>query len=192
MKPLHVSAAVLLSLVVTVSAFDLETRGGRTYKNIRLREKTALGIKIAHEGGVVWLDYSEIPVPHLWTFGYVEADYNAAKRAASGEPAQGTSATTRTTRLYQSGATAAPTLQRPARALSSSSPVSSTRVNPGDPALPSQSREPQPILADRSAPRGGGASLSGTARGQCVAITKKGFQCSRMASGGSSYCWQHP
>jgi hypothetical protein len=33
--------------------------------------------------------------------------------------------------------------------------------------------------------------LSGTARQQCAATTKKGTRCSRMAAVGAAYCWQH-
>jgi len=37
----------------------------------------------------------------------------------------------------------------------------------------------------------GPSSPSDTARQQCAAITKKGTRCSRKASQGSAYCWQH-
>jgi len=168
--------------------YDITTRDGKVYKEIRLREKTALGIRIAHEGGVVFLDYSQIPVPDLWTFGYVEADYTAAKNPVpSGRPA----------RLYQSTRTSPSDAEiqfeqalakeaRKADAANGRPPIGTTTLlsRPGGTAGSSSS-------GGRSAPSGG-SSVSSAARGQCAATTKKGYRCSRMAAAGSSYCWQHP
>jgi len=179
MKPYYLATAILLSLVA-VSAYDLETRDGRVFKEIRLREKTPLGIKIAHENGVTWLDYSEIPVPHLWTFGFNEAEYNAAKTIAPIAAAP-----TRPTRLYQ--APAAPQVERP--------PIGTTTAL-SQPARPvggggGTSYTRSSSSSSRTSGQSTSGTLSETSRGQCAAITKKGYRCSRMASGGS-YCWQHP
>lgn len=35
------------------------------------------------------------------------------------------------------------------------------------------------------------SSVSDKSEGRCLAITKKGTQCKRMAEKGSVYCWQH-
>jgi len=38
---------------------------------------------------------------------------------------------------------------------------------------------------------GEASGVSPPARQQCIAITKKGTRCKRMAQPGSKYCWQH-
>lgn len=180
MKPYHLATAILL-LSVAVSAYDLETRDGRVFKEIRLREKTPLGIRIAHEKGVTWLDYSEIPVPHLWTFGFNEEEYNAAKTIVPIAAVSAKAAPMRSPRLYQAPAT--PQMERPPIGTTTALSQPSRPVGTGG--STSYTR------ATASSPSKSSGSLSGTSRGQCAAITKKGYRCSRMASTGS-YCWQHP
>jgi hypothetical protein len=51
-----------------------------------------------------------------------------------------------------------------------------TATTPSRPAVAPSSTQPAPIQS---------------ARQQCAAITQKGTRCSRMASAGSAYCWQH-
>lgn len=190
----HTCSVLLATLALaTASAYDLTTRGGRVYKDIRLREKADLGIRFAHEGGVAWLDYSEIPVPDLWTFGFMEDRYAAAvatKKANEGavpnapqglEPtpeAVDPFASSRPTRLYRSTSTA----PRP-MPLSSAPATSPTQPTPPTPQP--RATEPRPFSPSIS-------SSSSTHRSQCAATTKKGYRCSRLAAAGSSYCWQHP
>jgi len=199
MKTPILASTLTAALVFAAGAYDIKTRDGRVYKEIRLREKTPLGIRFAHEGGVAFLDYSQIPVPDLWTFGYVEADYNAAKN-----PAPSPSLSGRPTRLYQP---TTPTPEREiqleramdeaARAESSyvdRPPVGTTTLlsRPARPAGSSSGGAVVPSRAYNGGSTSGGSSISGAARSQCAATTQKGYRCSRLAGAGSSYCWQHP
>jgi hypothetical protein len=61
----------------------------------------------------------------------------------------------------------AKSLLSPPAAVTTSAPVGQSGTSPSS-----------PVLVD-------------TERKQCAATTKKGTRCSRMASAGSAYCWQH-
>lgn len=173
MNPAKIVVVIFtLAAVLATSAYDLQTRDGKVYKEIRLREKTALGIRIAHEGGVAFIDYSQIPVPDLWTFGYVEADYIAAKNPPP---------TGRPVRLYQSTQTS-----------SSDAEVANSRPPIGTNTLLSRpSRSAGSGSSGGGGASSGGSSTSGAARSQCAATTQKGYRCSRLSGAGSAFCWQH-
>ncbi len=57
-------------------------------------------------------------------------------------------------------------------------------------AQPSAAVKPSPVVQGPASPTTTTAAPRTTAS-RCVAITKKGTRCSRKASAGSTYCWQH-
>lgn len=162
---------VIVALIGTACgglAYDLTDREGKVYKEIKLRDKTDLGILIAHENGVVFLDYSTIPVPDLWTFGYDEEKYEQAKARAADQRSLNSLKSLQSTVSANTPAPARPAgttrLYKPTRSSSSTSTSSS----------------------GYRAPR----SSSSHSR-QCAGITQKGYRCRRMVASGS-YCYQHP
>lgn len=143
-------------------AYDLALRDGTVLHDIRLRDKSPLGILVLHQNGVTFVDYSKIPVPDLYTFGFDEALYKAAL------PASG--------KVEQS----------PAQPVPSYRPERLYRTNPA-PATPT----PAPAASTIRTLSTLAASAVNASRSQCAATTKKGYRCSRMAQAGRSYCYQH-
>lgn len=79
---------------------------------------------------------------------------------------------------------------KPVVANKKSSKKKATTKNPGYAATTS---DPAPLPAYESSSSSGRTTYrsSSSYSGRCQAITKKGTQCKRSASSGSSYCWQH-
>lgn len=71
-------AAVAVCTVVAgspASARDLKTVGGTVFKNINLVSKSATGIQISHDDGLIFLDYRNLDATDRTAFGYDEATY---------------------------------------------------------------------------------------------------------------------
>lgn len=157
-----------LALASLASAYDLTLRDGSVLKDIRLRSKTDLGITVQHSTGQKFVDYAQLPVPDLYTWGFDEQRYWSA---------QGSS--TPPVLPPKPEATEPADTGRPARLYRSLSPDVSSEPEADNTMGTSRDYSPHTD------------SVSSTIRGQCTGRTKKGYRCSRMAQAGSSTCYQH-
>ncbi len=73
---------LFLLLVSSAVASDLVLTDGTVLKTIRLREKTDLGLRLQHDGGLSFIDYARIPEPAATVWGYEEAKYRQAQQSA--------------------------------------------------------------------------------------------------------------
>ncbi|MBE2180489.1 MAG: hypothetical protein IAE97_08460 [Chthoniobacterales bacterium] len=92
---LGILPVVLLLFSGTVHAIDLTLTNGTVLRDVQLRGKTDLGIRVQHKDGMVFIDYAKIDPSELQTWGFEETKYQAASAAASSraraEPAPSTS-----------------------------------------------------------------------------------------------------
>ncbi|MAS94909.1 MAG: hypothetical protein CMO55_17065 [Verrucomicrobiales bacterium] len=178
MKAFGIAVLAVCLLAVPLPAYDLTTRDGRVFKDIRLREKTDLGIRIAYEGGgEVFLDYAVIPVPDLWTFGFEEDKYKAAKQPVNSSRKALSSSTPVSTTRYKEDRVSR--YGNSSGASSSSSGASNSGSSSGSSGFG--------LL---SSPSRSSSYSSSTSSRQCAGYTQKGYRCKRMVRGGS-YCYQH-
>ncbi len=80
---LGILPVVLLFFPGTAHAIDLTLTNGTVLKDVQLRGKTDLGIRVQHKGGMVFIDYAKIDPSELQTWGFEDAKYQAASAAAS-------------------------------------------------------------------------------------------------------------
>lgn len=165
---------LLAALLITpaVSALDLTLQDGTPYREIRLRSMDDRGISIECDKGFVGVDYLKMTEADRITFGYRKARYEAAvaKAKLDGEASAKLSKARQDERWRAT--VAAEAKQRDAQAARDAAS--------GNPFTPGTS----------TATGTGGGSSSASSH-QCEATTKKGGRCSRTASPGSPYCWQH-
>ena len=109
---------LILLLALSARAEDLKLLDGTVLREIRLREKTDLGIRVLHESGLSFVDYRRLPVPVAQTWGYEEAQYQAAYEAQGAE-------------LRQSGASA-PAPSAPAASPSADSAAAAPAGTPSN------------------------------------------------------------
>lgn len=159
-------AALLLAVCTTCPALDIRLENGSSYTNIRLREKTPMGIRVQHDTGLSFFDYLSMKEVDRITFGYEEGPYNAAKAKLG----------------LQATATPVPI---PAPVLPRSTPVPVP--------TPTTTRGFAPkYVAPAATPEPTRTTVTSSYSGRCSATTKKGYRCSRSAESGRAYCWQHP
>lgn len=79
---LRVLPVIFLLFSGTAHALDLTLSDGTVLKDVQLRGKTDLGIRVQHQDGMIFIDYSRISPSELQTWGFEEAKYRVASAAA--------------------------------------------------------------------------------------------------------------
>ena len=80
---LRVLPLILILHAGSARAIDLTLSDGTVLKDVQLRGKTDLGIRVKHSEGMIFIDYSRIDPSELQTWGFEEAKYRVASAAAS-------------------------------------------------------------------------------------------------------------
>ena len=203
MRSFIVTWFVLLASVCVILARDITTLTGVTYRSVTVTRVEKTGIAISHRDGAGFLDFSILPADIRREFGYTEATYSAAQaaqkqqqelaletqRRLTAEAVARQAADQRRTAEAQAAATRAAAERA---ALTPATPPSDSIASRDYASRGYTSRDyttpryttPSTVSSTPSRPATSGG-------GQCAAITKKGYRCSRNASPGSSYCYQH-
>lgn len=194
---------------VCVLARDITTLTGQIYRDVTVTRVEKTGIGILHRDGTAFLDFSILLSEIRKEFGYSETTYAAAKAAEAAQKQQLQLAIETQKRLAAEAKERQAEEQRriaEMRAEAARIATDRTALRPfSPPAISIGTRDyasrgyadrnyrtspytPQSLTSDTT-PRTSPSSSSGG--GQCAATTKKGYRCSRSASSGSSYCFQH-
>lgn len=193
--------ALLVMVAMIAQGRDIVTVPGDVYRKVTVTRVERTGIRITHNDGVAFLDFKILSPQLRKEFGYTEEAYAAAQAELVNAEAERNRQASEIARVQielqqerERQRTAALEAERQRllalEAQKQQAAAIANRVYGTDRgyagrdySTPRTRSEPPPVVSTPSP-----APMSS---GQCIARTKKGYQCSRRAQPGTSTCWQH-